>query len=331
MPESSAVGTFERILYLKRNSPQRLGLSTAELSVVAEQMRERSFRRGSVILREGDPVSALHFLVRGSVRVAHRGRPLGRVGPGATLGTGGILSKEPWGLQVDAESDVLALELDADVLLEILEDHFPLLLELIRDATRQNLDFLSSLTDLPEDFFSERLEPFEFRERDLVERILAFRHAGPFKRSSINALAELAQGMSEVSFDQGVTLWEQGDASGMVLLLVKGRVRCLSTRPGGSFRFGLGPGMPLGVVESIPGERRWFTPVTETKVIALQQDVEGLIDLFEDNFGMATDYLGWIQGNTLALIESVGSDDKLLEFLVGRSPLVDDSFERQEE
>jgi len=330
MPDSSAVSTFERILYLKRRSPEGRNVSSAELSVIAEQMRERSFRKGAVLIREGEPVSALYFLVRGSVRVAYRGRPLGRVGPGAALGTGGIVSKEPWGLQVEADTDLLALELDADVLLEILEDHFSLLQELIRNVARQNLLFVRRLTEFQEDPFPVHPEPFEFHKRDLVERILSFRRAGPFKRSSINALAELAQGMTEVAFDQGVTLWEEGDVSGIVLLLTKGAVNCISTRPGGSSRFRLGPGMPVGAVESIAEERRWYKAVTDTKVIALKQSIEGLIDLFEDNFGMATDYLGWILGNTLMLIERLGSDEKLLEFLVGHSPLMDAPFGRQE-
>jgi hypothetical protein len=52
---------------------------------------------------------------------------------------------------------------------------------------------------------------------------------------------------------------------------------------------------------------RWFTASTETKVTALQGNIEGLIDVFEDNFEMAMDYLAVMARAQIRLLELHGS------------------------
>jgi CRP-like cAMP-binding protein len=126
------------------------------------------------------------------------------------------------------------------------------------------------------------------RNLDLVDRIFILRRAPPFARSSLNALAELARAMVEVSFEPGVRLWGVGEPARSVVLLVSGTVRCTPTnRPS----FVSGPGWPLGALEAIGAAPRWYEPVTETPVVGLSGDVEMLYDVLEDNFQMAMDYL----------------------------------------
>ena len=60
MPTNTpTVGTVERILSLKR-IPMLAGLSPDDLAAVAEHGRERFFPKGSVLLREGEPIPALY-------------------------------------------------------------------------------------------------------------------------------------------------------------------------------------------------------------------------------------------------------------------------------
>ena len=71
-------------------------------------------------------------------------------------------------------------------------------------------------------------------------------------------------------------------------------------------------------MESIAERARWYTATTETKVTALQGSVEGLIDVFEDNFDMAMDYLAVMARAQMRLLElRVSAPGKALERVYG--------------
>jgi CRP-like cAMP-binding protein len=78
------------------------------------------------------------------------------------------------------------------------------------------------------------------------------------------------------------------------------------------------PGVAIGALESIAGQPRWHDAVAETQVEVLELDVDDIIDVFEDNVDMATDYLAWVSSNALNLIETTfGPGAELLEFFTG--------------
>lgn len=317
MPETAqTASTVERILALRRLSILET-LPPEQLAVVAEQTRERFFPKGAVLLREGEPIAAIYVVLDGKVHVARRGRLLGHAENGAAVGGLGVLAGESEGVSAMAETDTLALELDADAMVEIFEDHFAVLHNVLRRMCR---DLVGLLTRAPAALGEGSVPAFDPmplapRELDLVERILVLRRGSPFARSSINALAELSRGMAEVRYDPGTTLWEEGEVSGSILLVVRGTVAC-SAR--GMLAFKAGPGSPLGAAESMAEIPRWYTPVTETEVVALHGMIEGLIDVFEDNFEMAMDYLAVIARWTLALLERhAGPDEESLERFFG--------------
>src|SRR5258705_13441271 len=85
---------FQKMLQLRRG--QTIGpsstVSEGQLSMIADQMRDRSFEAGTVLLREGEAPFAAYSVVRGRVRVSRRGQVLGEVGAGAAVGVGGIVS-----------------------------------------------------------------------------------------------------------------------------------------------------------------------------------------------------------------------------------------------
>jgi CRP-like cAMP-binding protein len=151
------------------------------------------------------------------------------------------------------------------------------------------------------------------RELDLVERIFFLRQAAPFVHSSIDALAELSRGLVEVRYDPGTSLWQRGDPAQSIQMIVSGKVAC--TPADARSRFVLGAGAPLGGIESIAELPRWYDALTETRVVALSGDVEGLIDVFEDHFGMAMDYLAVVSQWLLRALEArVAEPQGLQEF-----------------
>jgi CRP-like cAMP-binding protein len=296
------VAPVQRILYLKR-LPSFATLPGPDIAVIAEQAQERFFAAGEVLLREGQAVSALYFVVEGALDVHRRGRFVGRVGPGAGVGGLGLFARDPEGAQVTAASDTLALELDADTVLEVFEDRFSILHHVLRDFSRQFVDLVSRvrvdpMNGIPETAFG--MDPNQ--ELDIVERIFFLRQMLPFQRASINALAELSRGLTQVRFEPGVTLWHEGDVGPGIYLILAGHVTATSEARGLLFR--PGPGFPLGALEAVAESPRWYDAVAETRLVALHGSVEALIDVFEDNFEMAMDYLQVLAQAMLEILES---------------------------
>jgi CRP/FNR family cyclic AMP-dependent transcriptional regulator len=316
--------SVERILSLKK-IPMLSGLSPEDLAAVADFARERFFPKGSVLLREGEPIPALYALLEGRVHLTRQGRVLGHVTSGGVVGGAAIFARDPEGLGAVAETDTLAIELLADAALEIFEDHFPILHHVLCEVCGWLIDLVVRLPpQLYRDLFPEGDGPgAPAGDLDLVERILFLRRVPLFAQSSIDALAELSWGLAEKVFPPGTRLWEHGDESGTMLLVVAGTVSCPAR--GGDAAFVAGPGAALGAIESMAERPRWHGAVTQTSVTALQGHIEGLIDVFEDNFDMAMDYLAVMARAQIRILEMrVSAGGKAMERLYGCEDAPDD-------
>lgn len=289
------IGSFERILLLRRLETLA-GLPTRELGVLAEAARERFFAKGERLLREGEPVPSVSIVVEGLVSARRRGRTLPPCGPGTGFGGLSLLARDPEGLDAVAEADTLTLELEADDLWEILEDHFPILHHMLQRISGQVIDLLAP--GHLDDVVPPDAPPPAPMNLDLVERILFLKQFGVFRRASVNALAELSRGLTEIAFPAGTVLWRAGEPPGGLLLILNGQVR--GSRADCTACFTLGPGSPLGALEAVAERPRWFDAVAESNVTALHGSAEGLFDVFEDNPSMGLDYLA-VMARSLAL------------------------------
>jgi CRP-like cAMP-binding protein len=294
--------TYARILTLKRAAFLR-GLPTAELAVVAEHSGERFFPKDHYLLREGEPVSTVYFIVDGQVEVWRKGRKLSVRGPGEAIGSLTFLARDPHGIEARALTDVVAYELDSDALLEIFEEQFPILHYVLRGMARQCLALMAAADPALVAPLLPLAEPPDVSpEPDLVERLLVLRRTTAFSRASINALAELSQAMAHVSYPAKLGLWEVGEPSGSMLLVFGGTVRL--TLAGGA-EIDVGPGFPLGAMESFAERPRWFSAQTLTRLEALHADTEAVIDIFEDNPEMALSYVALVCGLILRVREGL--------------------------
>jgi CRP-like cAMP-binding protein len=326
------LSTVDKLLHLGRVAWPHATIPVAlqRLSVAAEQMRERAFDRGRELAREGEPLASCYLLVRGRLRVSRRGVVLGEAEPGSLVGLEALLSQDEMGLGLVAASDVLALELDADTLLGILGDQFPLVHQAIRGATRRLLALVRRLPGSGGES-SRLLGPRPAgRLMNLVEVLLHLRTPGtPFERSSIDALAELAAVVTQVRFRSGQVFWRRGERAARLAMVVDGSVAC-TRLDDTTASFRVGPGRPLGALETLAGEPRWHDAVAESEGVLLELDVEALIDMFEDNVEIALDYLAWLSRRSLELIETtLGPGRELLEFFAtqGAAPVSDPESE----
>lgn len=301
MPDvARMVPPLERLLHLKR-IPLLSGLPTPEIAALADVAQERFYRKGAVVFREDVPASAAIFVVEGRLANFQHGIQVGTVGPGQGIGGMSVLARAEYGSQVVADEDTLALEIDADAILDVLEDRLPILQHMLREVSRQALSLLQKNKLDPSKVFPMPAgEMPGSAQLDLVDRLLLLRRMPVFDRTSITALAELARTMAQVRFEAGTTLWHVGEPAAHLVMVCDGSVR--ATVPGG-IEFTAGPGFPLGALEALGQRPRWYDVVAATPVVGLYGQTDVLFDLFEDNFDMAMDYLAVISRVTLRILD----------------------------
>jgi CRP/FNR family transcriptional regulator, cyclic AMP receptor protein len=301
VPERArAVPPLERLLHLKR-IPLLSGLPAPEVAVLADAAQERFYRKGEVVFREGTPATATLFVVEGRLASLRGGVEQGGVGPGQGMGGLTVLAREDHPLEIVAERDTLALEIDADAIADVLEDRLAILLHVLREVSRQALELLQRHRLDPSRVFP--LPPGELPgagQLDLVDRLLLLRRMPVFDRTSVTALAELARSMAQVGFEAGTSLWRAGEPAAHLVMICSGRV---SARVPGGIEFDAGPGFPLGALEALGQRPRWYDVTAATPVVGLYGQTDVLVDLFEDNFDMAMDYLAVIARVTLRMLE----------------------------
>jgi CRP-like cAMP-binding protein len=302
MLDGIPVGLVERILYLKK-LPALAGLPTADLAAIAELQVERPVRAGDVLLESGEETRGVYFVLEGAVDCHRRGRFVGRVGPGGGLGGLVLFAQDREGVRAVAASDGRVLELDGEALLDVFEDRFRILHHVMRGTCRQLLDLVIRSKTQPFQNLPAVAPPKDAtKDLDLVERILFLRTMAPFKRSSINALAELSRNTTHVRFPAGTVLWKAGEIGSTAYLVLDGIVVGRVAESDVAFR--AGPGTPLGASEMMAELPRWYDATAETPVAALQGSTEALLDVFEDNYEMARDYLALWARAVLGLIEA---------------------------
>jgi CRP-like cAMP-binding protein len=297
-PEIRTVGHVQRVLLLKKGRFTG-NLPAADLALVVEYLRERTYAAGEVLLREGEPVPTAHFIADGTVLLRRGGRDVARGEAGTEVGGLEMLARTESALTVVAETDVRCLELSSESNAEMLDDHFGIFHRVLQQNCRQIIALTRRLPDATASLPPARVAPAPAREMDLVERIFFLRQAPPFARSSINALAELSRSVTEVRFEPGTVLWSEGYSARGVFLVVSGRVSARSPRFG--FEMQVGAGQPLGILEAFAQVPRWYEATIVEPTVALSGDVETFVDVLEDNFEMAMDYLAVIARWTLSL------------------------------
>ena len=127
-------------------------LGEDELAKVASHVQERTFRRGEVILLEGEAPRAVYFVVRGQVRI-YRLSPEGREQVLKRLGPGGAFNFVPvldGGLNPSsamAWTDVTIYAIERDHFLQMMREHPALAVDVLADFAAK----LRHMTALVED------------------------------------------------------------------------------------------------------------------------------------------------------------------------------------
>ena len=187
-----------------------------------------------------------------------------------------------------AETDVRAFELPTDTLLELMEEHPELLRATIRYLGER---MYYDLQEMPAEALGlpfQEAPPVPDRPLDIVERVMVLRRGSAFTTASVNALTVMAKQLEELRLEPGVRLWRRGDPADHMFLVVSGAVTC-TAEDGRTFRYG--PGTAVGGLEALADKTRWYEPVTEVHTVGLRGRSDHLMDLFENYFSMAMDFV----------------------------------------
>jgi CRP/FNR family cyclic AMP-dependent transcriptional regulator len=133
-------------------SPFFSELSEDELAEVASCVQERTFRRGEVILLEGEAPQAVYFVVHGQVRIYRlslegREQVLKRLGPGAAFNFVPVLDGGPNPSSAMAWTDVTVYAIERGHFIQLVRKHPALAAAILTDFAAK----LRHMTALVED------------------------------------------------------------------------------------------------------------------------------------------------------------------------------------
>ncbi|HEY3352095.1 MAG TPA: Crp/Fnr family transcriptional regulator [Polyangia bacterium] len=164
-----------------RSFPMFQGLTPAELELVLPLAQLRTFAKGDVIFREGDPPLHLWLVVRGVVKIVRQtgGRDLilEVLGPRETFGEVAVYDGIPFPATATAAEPTTALAIPRDDFFALLERHPALARGLLRELTRHLRLVTRRLDELTTSGIERRIALLFVR---LAERIGRAERGGTF-------------------------------------------------------------------------------------------------------------------------------------------------------
>ena len=300
MSEPRFVGPIDRLLYL-RTLPQIAALETREMAAIARRAEEIVLRRGDYVLREGEPVERFFLIVSGQIVVRSRGRDIMHCSPGDNVGIVPALARMEPRFEARATTETVALAVDMDLMIAAMEENFHLYQNALRGMGRFHLAMM------PHIIGGTRRAPWvgegltvPDRPLDVVERLVLLRRGNIFRNLGLEALVLMATSMQQERWSEGTEIWQPGERADFLLMILDGEVECRLT-DGRTFE--AGRGYPLGNLETLARDERWYTPVARTDVITLRGNHEALFDVLEDDFDVAMDFLASVAEGTMNTLE----------------------------
>jgi CRP-like cAMP-binding protein len=272
--EPSRVGLRDRVLLL-RSVENFIGLDEEGLTLLAEHARSRQYRKGDVIVVEGQPPESAHIIVEGQVTLSRKTTPLVmKVGGG--FGVLAIIAGAPT-RRVVADVDTRTLEIPAAAFNVAMEENFSLLRNALRMMGHTLLRARGSLPADPRHPPEVNLGVHFDRTKTLAQRLVELR-VGPFATMNVDALVDLARRMVECRVPAGHVFWSVDDPSTHSLHIDYGRVRC--TAADGS-HMDVGSNFTLGVMDVWAAQPRSYEARAETDVIGYRVSYEDFFVILE--------------------------------------------------
>ncbi len=307
------VSPLEKVRFLRSFGPMGR-LPFEELAVVAQNLSERAFRSGEMVMPKGAEVERAIIILEGRVRLGEDRY----FSAGQSVCFMPMMARLPMPADLVAETDVAAMVMRRDVLLDVYEDRFPIFLNTVRAIAGGVLRLRKQIADGQVLKGGASMENID-GPIGVVERVMTMRKNGVFQAAPLEALLRMARNLVEVRPTKGTTMWRRDDPSGHILIVAKGSLRC-ELADGRVFH--ARNGYPTGNLESLAREPRWYQAVVEEEpCVLLKSHTEEFLDVMEDNFDLASDFLAAMARNLMRSLEDVD-----VEALLQKATMAEETF-----
>jgi CRP-like cAMP-binding protein len=301
-------GTIERMLALKA-LPVLADLDPDEVAAIAEHARFCSFARGETLFAGArTPVTSMHLVLEGRV-VEQRGDRIFRThGPQRVVGGVDALARSVADVVATADEDTRTLAIERDDLREVLEDNFGVLSAALQGVAASALAVRHGLA--PHAGFPAPLDAGRddgVAADELGTRIAFLAQRTWLCHARVRTIGQLAREAEWVKLADGVRLWAERDPSEQAVVIVTGRVACVSEDRRHAFE--VGPGTVVGLEETLAGEPRWTTASARGPVSGLLISRAVLLDVLEDDPDSALEVLAAFAGVASTLRDAAARVD----------------------
>jgi CRP-like cAMP-binding protein len=265
-------------------------------------LEEEDTRAGDTLFSAGDPPDFYYFLREGRVQLVRAGSaPWTYQGP-SVFGVSDALLERPRVRTAIALTDIQAMKVHAEALMELLEDSFALARAAIVGSVRTVAALEQRL------WASGAKQPG--REAgpgapagalDTLERLAILTETPLLRGAGVQILSDLAAATDIFAFEEGDTLIARGGGDGRVHIMLEGQVEATRLSPDVVWRGGPG--------EIVCGVAAFGDPILAWEAVArgagrsLTFRVADWLDLMEENFDMVRTTLGALSLDREELLE----------------------------
>jgi CRP-like cAMP-binding protein len=125
---------------LLRSVPLFADLSDRELAMMAESMKERHFRAGHAIAKEGSHGVGFFVIAEGNAQVTVAGQPVGRLGPGDYFGEIALIADSDRTATVTAEAELTCYGMTSWEFRPLVEENAEIAWKLLQAVARKVRD-----------------------------------------------------------------------------------------------------------------------------------------------------------------------------------------------
>ncbi|WP_161406799.1 Npt1/Npt2 family nucleotide transporter [Paenibacillus silvestris] len=218
------------------------GMTSRDLSHIAQRLDKLSFAQGSVMIQEGDSGDSLMIMQRGKAGVYRGEQRLGDLKQGDCFGEMAVLSQGPRTATIRAEEDVHLWRLDSTAFYDMIFDQTSIAVEMMKLLSRRLRTELArvSAADSSSDVKLMRDEvaaaaqahsvgakPAQELTRDeaLLRRILVLQKIELFQHLAQDDFIWLAQMVDEVAYEAGEAICHTGDFGDTMYGIIEGSIR----------------------------------------------------------------------------------------------------------
>jgi CRP-like cAMP-binding protein len=293
---------IERELFLAAFGTNSGAIEPSVTDRLASLLEEEVARAGDTLFSAGDPPDFYYLLREGRVQLVREGSaPWTYEGP-SVFGASDALLERPRVRTAIALTDIQAMKVQTEGLMELLEDSFALARAAIVGSVRTVAGLEQRLWATGQAFRRHQTSPSPpGTELDLIDRLAVLTEAPLLRGAGVQILSDLAAASDVIAFDKGETLIERGAAGARAHLLLEGEVEATRQAPDVLWRGG--PGDIVCGTAAFGDPILAWEAVARTSGRALTFRIADWLDLMEENFDMVRTTLGALSLDREELLE----------------------------